>query len=134
MKKSTKRALKRCWGYLLLAFIAYAWFGLSLDPVVLTALSSAVVIYTLFQAPMWCCAETRDNLPCRNNAFGILMGCHLREHQWQKLKMVIRVSSWGRLGRRVLSSFGGQAAAISAMAASVSAVVALVTLIASPTV
>jgi hypothetical protein len=25
---------------------------------------------------------------CRNNSTGMLLGCHLREHKWQKLKMI----------------------------------------------
>lgn len=74
---------------------------------------------------MWCCAETRGKELCRNNAYGILMGCHLRQHKSQKLKMAFKYSSWGKLARQVLSSVGGKAATVSALAGSTSAVVAL---------
>lgn len=67
---------------------------------------------------------------CRNNAYGILLGCHLRQHKWQKVKMAIRQQYWGKLGRRVFSSVGGQAATFSAFAGMVSACAATVTLIA----
>ncbi|GHB18614.1 hypothetical protein GCM10010306_008600 [Streptomyces umbrinus] len=26
---------------------------------------------------------------CRNNASGLLLGCHIRQHRWQKLKPLI---------------------------------------------
>jgi hypothetical protein len=100
-----------------------------MGPGVIAILSSFVVLYTLFQAPMWCCAPTRQNEPCRNNAYGILLGCHLRQHKWQKLRMAVRTSSWGTLTSRVLSSVGGVAASLSALAGVASALVALAALL-----
>jgi hypothetical protein len=108
-----------------LLVVAYGWFGTSMGPGVLAAMSGAVVLYTLFQAPMWCCAETREHTLCRNNAYGILLGCHIREHKWQKAKMAIKASSWGRFSRQVLASVGGVAASVSALASSFSAFAAL---------
>jgi hypothetical protein len=96
-----------------------------MGPGVIAIMSGFVVLYTLFQAPMWCCATTRGNEPCRNNASGILLGCHLRQHKWQKLQMSVHASSWGKLTGRVLSSLGGVAASISAIAGVASAVIAL---------
>jgi hypothetical protein len=96
-----------------------------MSPGVIAILSAFVVLYTLFQAPMWCCATTRGNEACRNNSYGILLGCHIRQHKWQKLKMAVRVSSWGKLASRVLSSIGGVAASLSAVAGTVSAIAAL---------
>ncbi|MDN3023526.1 hypothetical protein [Streptomyces sp. S.PB5] len=26
---------------------------------------------------------------CRNNAYGVLMGCRNRQHRWQKIKMIV---------------------------------------------
>lgn len=117
------------WGYLLLAAVIYLWFLPSVGPGVIAALSGFVVLYSLFQAPMWCCAETRGGDLCRNNAYGILLGCHLRQHKWQKVKMAVRQQYWGRLCRRVFRSVGGQAATFSALAGMLSASVATVTLI-----
>ena len=50
------------------------------------ALSLAALGYFLFQAPMWCGAETRKGDWCRNNSHGLLRGCSLRQHKWQRLK------------------------------------------------
>jgi hypothetical protein len=92
-------------------------------------LSTLVVIYTLFQAPMWCCANTRSGEPCRNNSYGILLGCHVRQHKWQKMGMAVSVSSWGKLTKRLLSSISGVAASVSALAGVASALVAAAALV-----
>lgn len=125
MRAATKRRIGQLWGYLLLGVVAYGWFGANFTPVWIASLSTLVLIYTLFQAPMWCCAVTRNEEPCRNNAHGLLLGCHLRQHKWQKLNMSMQFSMWGKLTVRVLSSIGGVAASISAVAASASAIIAL---------
>lgn len=133
MAKSTKvgKILRRSYGYLFLPVIAYAWFGTNkIGAGVIAILSAALVVYSLFQAPVWCGAETRNNELCRNNAYGILMGCHLRQHRWQKLNMVIRFHSWWRLLGRVMSGFGGQAAAIGALTGTISTLVALASFLA----
>src|SRR5438067_13122454 len=125
MKSSTKKTLSRSWGYLLLIVVGYCWFGTRIGPGVIAIISALSVIYMLFQAPMWCCAEARGNRLCRNNAYGILMGCHLRQHKWQKLKMVFKYSTWGKMFNQVIASVGGKAATVSALAGSASALVAL---------
>ena len=55
--------------------------------------------YFLFQAPLWCGAITREGALCRNNSSGLLIGCHLREHKWQKLKMTFVPKAWRELNR-----------------------------------
>lgn len=124
MKRSTKAKLSRSWGYLLLVVVAYGWFGTSMGPGVIAIISAVSVLYMFFGAPMWCCAETRDGRLCRNNAYGILKGCHIREHKWQKLRMALRYSTWGKMLNQVLSSIGGKAASLSAVAGSASAIIA----------
>ncbi|MFE9027204.1 hypothetical protein ACFYOA_13175 [Streptomyces iakyrus] len=53
-------------------------------------LSVAVLLWSFFQAPVTCAAPVRGREDgCRNNATGLLMGCHIRQHRWQKLKMLI---------------------------------------------
>jgi hypothetical protein len=44
---------------------------------------------------------TRQHQICRNNASGILMGCHLREHHWQKLRLAIVPRAWSALWARL---------------------------------
>jgi hypothetical protein len=117
------------WGYLILAVVVYGWFGAAMGPGLIALLSVLVVLYTLFQAPMWCCASTRGGEPCRNNAYGLLLGCHLRQHKWEKVKMAMSASSWGQLVKRVLSSVGGVAASVGALASVGSVVVAVAALI-----
>lgn len=100
-----------------------------MGPGIIAALSGVVVLYTLFQAPMWCCATTRNGEPCRNNSYGILLGCHMRQHKWQKMAMIVHADTWAQLMRRVWSSIGGASAAISALAGVASAVAAVATLV-----
>jgi hypothetical protein len=126
--KSTKvrKALKRSYGYLFLPVIAYARFGTDkIGAGAIAILSAALVVYGLFQAPVWCGAETRNNERCCNNAYGLLMGCYLRQHRWQRLKMAMQFHSWRRLFGRMMSGFGGQAAAIGALTGTISTLVAL---------
>jgi hypothetical protein len=91
---------------------------------VVLVLSVAAVAYFLFQAPLWCGAVTRDNKLCRNNSSGVLIGCHLREHKWQKLKLVFIPKAWIKLNhglwatpRDGVATLGGMGSAVSALAA-----------------
>ena len=77
----------------MLGKVTTAVFGLVL------ILSVGAVGYFLFQAPLWCGAITRDGTLCRNNSSGLLIGCHLREHKWQKLKMAFIPKAWRELNR-----------------------------------
>lgn len=125
MGRSSRKSLRRSAGYILPAVIVYGWFFSSMGAAVIATLSATLVGYSLFAAPVWCCAETRAGDFCRNDAYGVLMGCHLRQHKWQKLKMVVKHELWSKLLDRPLSGIGGRAASLSALAGTVSAVVAL---------
>ncbi|GLZ33161.1 hypothetical protein Lesp02_53490 [Lentzea sp. NBRC 105346] len=122
-------AIRKYWGYLLLLVLLYGWTGDKFGPGVLAILSGFIVLYVLFQAPVWCTAETRNKSFCRNNAGGLLMGCHLREHKWQKFRMVVKTRYWGRLGRRFMTGIGAQAATFSAIAGIASAMTAIIALV-----
>jgi hypothetical protein len=87
-------------------------------------LSVAALGYFLFQAPLWCGAATREGEACRNNSSGLLIGCHLREHKWQKIKMTFVSRRWHELNRGLwatprdgVTTLSGVAAAVSALAA-----------------
>ncbi|MCI2421554.1 hypothetical protein MOQ72_29375 [Saccharopolyspora sp. K220] len=123
------KLLRKYWGYVAALVLVYGWFSGSLGPNILIVLSAVTFLYSLFQAPVWCCAETRNQEFCRNNANGILMGCWIREHRWQKLKWLVRRSAWGRLFGRLLSGFHGVAASFSAVGTLVSATAAVITVI-----
>jgi len=62
-------------------------------------ISAAVTFYFLFQAPVWCGAVTRDGTLCRRNSSGLLMGCSLRQHKWQRARIAVVPHAWRRLNR-----------------------------------
>jgi hypothetical protein len=84
--KLVTRLLTRYWGYLAVALAVTGYFLHSLGLAVILALSLAALGYFLFQAPMWCGAETRKGEWCRNNSHGLLRGCSFRQHKWQRVK------------------------------------------------
>lgn len=82
--------LGQWWGVLAGALLIAAWVNRAAGPVVIAVLSAAVLLWSFFQAPVTCGAPVRGRDDgCRNNATGLLMGCHIRQHRWQKLKMLI---------------------------------------------
>ncbi|MFI9080488.1 hypothetical protein ACIGW8_29155 [Streptomyces sioyaensis] len=82
--------LGQWWGIIAAALLIAAWINKAAGPAIVAALSAVVLIWSLFQAPVTCGAPIRGRADgCRNNATGILMGCHIRQHRWQKLKMLI---------------------------------------------
>ncbi|MBB5956012.1 transposase [Saccharothrix tamanrassetensis] len=129
-KSRTKKMLWRFWGYLVLAAAVYVWLGNDTNIVVALSLSALSLLYMLFAAPMWCMApNTTNGKPCSNNAHGLLIGCWIRKHKWEKLKMVFRRQRWAELCRRSWSSIGAQAATVGAVGSFASAVAATITLI-----
>ena len=122
--------LKRYWGFLALAAAVACWVGLVLGKLttaiagVVLVLSVGAVLYFLFQAPLWCGAVTREGTLCRNNSSGLLIGCHLREHKFQKLKMTFVPKAWRELNRGLwatpregVNTLAGLGSAVSAFAA-----------------
>lgn len=129
MDRETRRIIAKSWGYLIIAFLVVgAWFSV-IGATTIAVGSGLAFLYCLFQAPVFCCAETRKNEFCRNNANGLLLGCWVRQHKWQKLRMVVSRQSWARLGRRTFAGIGGCAAALSAIGTLVSALAAVVAIL-----
>ncbi|RDG34485.1 hypothetical protein DVH02_30440 [Streptomyces corynorhini] len=82
--------LGQWWGVLVCALLIAAWINRTAGPAVVITLSVASLVWCLFQAPVTCGAPRREGGDgCRNNAKGLLLGCHIRQHRWQKLKMLI---------------------------------------------
>jgi hypothetical protein len=92
---SAGRVVARYVGWVTLG-VALVWWG-RLDPTITAVLVLTAALYIGFRTPTWCGAMTRRNQVCRNNAHGVLMGCHLREHRWQKLRMAIIPKCWSAL-------------------------------------
>lgn len=120
------RAIGRYWGYLLLVGLFAAWWSTDVGPIPLVILSILVVGYLLFQAPVWCGAEGRNGL-CRNNAFGLFLGCHLRQHKWQKLKMSVVPKRWRELNRGLWTNPSTCLATVSTILGIISTAAALAT-------
>lgn len=95
MARSTNRlvgGLAKWWGVLAGALLIAAWVNRTVGPAVVIVLSCAVAVWCLIQAPVTCGAPIRSRGGvdgCRNNASGLLLGCHIRQHRFQKLKMLI---------------------------------------------
>jgi hypothetical protein len=90
----------------------------------LFALSGLGLVWALFFAPVWCGAITRKGQFCRNNSWGLLLGCHLREHRWQKFKLIFVSHRWKQLNRGLWSS-------PAAVLATVSGLITLITFVAA---
>lgn len=80
------RLITRYWGYFAVVIAVAGYFLHDLKLAVILALSLAALGYFLVQAPMWCGAETRKGEWCRKNSHGVLRGCSLRQHKWQRLR------------------------------------------------
>ncbi|MGI8445757.1 MAG: hypothetical protein ACR2MP_00925, partial [Streptosporangiaceae bacterium] len=66
--KLLTRLLTRYWGYVALAVAILGIFFHGLSFAIILILALAAVGYFLLQAPVWCCAITRDGLLCRDNS------------------------------------------------------------------
>jgi hypothetical protein len=125
------RGIRRYWGYLLFfALITTAWTW-RLGPVVLGAAWTVVTAYFLFQAPVFCGAETRAGQLCRNNASGIMMGCSYRQHKWQKLKFAVVPRRWRELNKGLWASGGKILATLGTIVAIISGIVSTILAVAA---
>lgn len=89
-RKKTIGGLGQWWGVLAGLLLIAAWVNKAAGPAVVIGLSAVMLVWCFFQAPVTCKAEVRGRPDgCRNNAAGLLLGCHIRQHRWQKLKMLI---------------------------------------------
>jgi hypothetical protein len=129
MKKSTRKAISKSWGYVLLPILAWAWLVAHLGPSPIALMSTLAVGFFLFQAPVPCCAETRKGEWCRNNASGILGGCHFKQHRWQNAKMFFNRETRQKVANGVLRGISGKAATVSAVIAFGALLVSLGTLL-----
>jgi hypothetical protein len=87
------RLFRRYWGWLTFAAVILGWIdGLAWPVLIILSLLSA--IYFLFEVPVWCGATTREYTRCRRNSTGLLVGCSIREHKWQRLMWLVTPSKW----------------------------------------
>ena len=115
MSRSKKKGLARWWGFALVVALLAALPTRAVPATMLFALSGLGLVWALFLAPVWCGAVTRKGEFCRNNSWGLLLGCHLREHRWQKFKMMFVSRRWQQLNGGLWSSPGAVLATVSGL-------------------
>jgi hypothetical protein len=98
------RVLGRYWGYLLLLALIAAWWSTEIGPAALILLSALTTAYFVFRVPVWCGALNRDGTLCRRNSYGLMFGCSIRQHKWQRLKMTLVPRAWSELNRGLWSN------------------------------
>lgn len=116
MGKFIGKLLARYWGYLALAVAVFGLFE-HIEVTVVLILAGAAFVYLLVQAPLWCGAPTRQGLACRNNSHGLLLGCWIREHKWQRLKKLFIPARWGELTKTLFGSVKDSLGTVSAVIA-----------------
>jgi hypothetical protein len=121
--KPLTRALTRYWGYLALAIAILGFFLHSLGLAVILALSLAALGYFLLAAPVWCGAEIRTGEPCRRNSHGLLRGCSIRQHKWQRVRKTFTPGG-GRAILEAAKSAAGFLALVGGVAAGISVIIA----------
>jgi hypothetical protein len=128
MRRRTWRRIRAIFIWLTLPIIVWIWVK-PVGPAARAYISLAYVLFLLAGAPVWCGAENRRGGYCRNNASGLLFGCHLRYHRWQKLTSVMHMRDVGQLFRRLFRNPNTAAAIVGSAAGVVSAGAAVATLI-----
>jgi hypothetical protein len=116
----TARLLTRYWGYLAVVIAVTAFFLHGLGLAVILGLSLAALGYFLLQVPVWCGAETRKGEWCRKNSHGLLRGCSLRQHKWQRLRQTFTPAG-GRAVLRTSKTVSGALGTIGGVVAGVQA-------------
>jgi hypothetical protein len=96
-----RRALRwRAWRYWGLILIAVMVVGLDQGWGVLpyVLMTQLVLVWALFGAPTRCGAVNRQRGSeieyCRNNSSGLMLGCHLRQHKFQRFTQAWWNTSW----------------------------------------
>ncbi|GAB2774527.1 hypothetical protein [Streptomyces daliensis] len=75
------------WGLIAFVLAITGWLTSDFGFSGVAALSALSLLWFLFQAPNPCGAPIRAaSRTCRNNARGLLRGCHLQQHKWQRMR------------------------------------------------
>lgn len=120
--KRLSRILTLYWGYLALVLAVMGFFLHALGPVVVLLLSLAALGYFLLEAPVWCGAETRKGEHCRKNSRGLLRGCAIRQHKWQRLRQTFTPAG----GRAILDTSKSVSGALGTFSGAVAGVQLLI--------
>lgn len=98
------RLLQRYWGYLALGLVILGWVTHTAGYAVILIMSLAALVYFLVQAPLTCGADIRKGDHCRNNSHGLLLGCWIRQHKWQRARDIFVSRRWQNVTRDLTGS------------------------------
>jgi hypothetical protein len=94
MGKTMGKILRQYWGYIALALAIAGWVTHVVGYAAIAVVSLLALVYFLFQAPLTCGAEIRGGRSCRNNSHGLLLGCRIRQHKWQRARDIFVSHKW----------------------------------------
>lgn len=120
------KLLRRYWGYVVLALVIAGLVVHAFGYAVIAILSVLALAYFLFQAPLTCGAKTRNKEPCRNNSHGLLLGCWIRQHKWQRARDVFVSRKWQDTIRDLTASPKDVLGTVGGLASIVSLVIAVI--------
>ena len=100
-------------------------FGFDVGPLVLSGVFVVCFVWLLFAAPTSCGAAIRTGENCRNNSHGLLGGCSIRQHKWQRVRALTRLDTARNACRGWFSGPQQQVATCSMLIAAFGAVAAL---------
>ena len=98
------RLLQRYWGYLALTLAILGWVMHAFGYALILIMSLAALVYFLLQAPLTCRADIRNGDHCRNNSYGLLLGCWIRQHKWQRARDIFVSRKWQNVIRDLTGS------------------------------
>ena len=126
MSRSSRRTWRRIRSlFIWLAVPILVWIWTEpVQPSVRAVIATIYAAFFLLAAPVWCGAVNRDGTSCRNNSTGLLIGCHLRQHRWQKLNSMARLGRARQMMSRLFRDPHTAVAIVGAAAAVLSAAAA----------
>ena len=120
-----KSSLVRYWGYLLFGGAVVLFFARDVGPVAVSGAFAFCTLWMLLAAPTWCGAKNRGEGYCRNNTSGLLGGCQIRQHKWQRFKALARLDRFQNAFRGWFTGAQQQVATCALVASTVGVVAGL---------
>jgi|SRR5215217_1586635 hypothetical protein len=99
-RRRSRRPWRQIWRYwgLILVVVMVVSLDRHLGVLPYAIMTLLVVIWSLFVAPTWCGAVNRrrgrEIEYCRNNSSGLLLGCRIHQHKFQRFKSAWWQTTW----------------------------------------
>ena len=120
-----KSPFYKYWGYLLLAGAVVLFFARDVGPLAVTGAFALSAFWMLLAAPTWCGAKNRGEGYCRNNTSGLLGGCKIRQHRWQRFRSLVGLDRFGNVCRGWFTGTSQQVATCSLIVSTIGVVAGL---------